>query len=83
MILEKQVLKRPLLGAGQLDRPIDILLVEDSSAIDPDLRHGANYQAVSILASLCNPSCSMASSRSLNFWILPVTVVGKCSVNRT
>ena len=37
--------------------------------------------AVSILATSSRPSSTMLISRIRNFWILPVTVVGKASTN--
>ncbi len=37
--------------------------------------------AVSIRAAAWRPSSSMLISRMRNFWILPVTVIGKCSTN--
>jgi hypothetical protein len=39
--------------------------------------------AVSIAATSCRPRSMIACSRILNFWILPVTVVGKLSTNFT
>ena len=39
------------------------------------------YQAVSMLAASWSPNSSMLISRILNFWILPVTVIGKLSTN--
>ncbi len=38
--------------------------------------------AVRIAAACPRPSSSTAASRILNFWILPVTVIGKASVKR-
>jgi len=37
--------------------------------------------AVRIPAAVCSPSSSTAASRILNFWILPVTVIGNSSTN--
>jgi hypothetical protein len=42
---------------------------------------GPRRQAVSIRAAAWRPSSSMLISRIRNFWILPVTVVGKASTN--
>ena len=39
--------------------------------------------AVSMAATSCKPRSRIACSRILNFWILPVTVVGKLSTNFT
>ena len=38
--------------------------------------------AVRMAAACASPNSSTACSRSLNFWILPVTVIGKASVKR-
>ncbi len=40
-------------------------------------------QAVWTAAASCRPSSSMAASRILYFWILPVMVIGKSSVTCT
>ncbi len=37
--------------------------------------------AVSVRAARWRPSSSIETSRILNFWILPVTVIGKASVS--
>src|SRR5262249_29771014 len=42
-----------------------------------------DVQAVSIEAALCSPNSSMDCWRIRNFWILPVTVMGKLSTNLT
>ena len=43
------------------------------------IRRGGH--AVSICAASSKPSSLIACSRRLNFWIFPVTVVGKLSTN--
>ena len=58
----------------------------------PSLHHPADYtalcgfihprrHAVRIAAASCSPSSSMVAWRMMNFWILPVTVIGKASTN--
>ena len=42
---------------------------------------GRPTHAVRMPAAASSPSSSMAASRILNFWILPVTVIGKPSTN--
>src|SRR3954469_21759241 len=43
----------------------------------------ARVQAVRVPAASARPSCSIDVSRILNFWILPVTVIGNSSTNTT
>ena len=45
-------------------------------------RRGAGGQAVVVLAASSSPSSVIDVSRILNFWILPVTVIGNSLVYR-
>ena len=45
--------------------------------------HNLPPYAVSMFAASCNLRISIASSRSLNFWILPLAVTGNESIKRT
>ena len=44
---------------------------------------GVHDYAVVIAAAVSRPSSLMLCSRMMNFWTLPVTVVGKASTNLT
>ncbi len=44
-------------------------------------RRSGAAQAVSMLAACCSPSSTMAASRILYFWTLPLTVIGYSSTN--
>src|SRR5207253_6259679 len=53
-------------------RPFDALRLDELPA---------DLHAVFTCAAFCNPNSSMDCSRILNFWILPVTVIGNASTN--
>ena len=49
----------------------------------PEIAVAALPYAVWIAAAFARPNSTIAASRNLNFWILPVTVIGKVSTNMT
>ena len=71
------------LAAG---RALDLLAGLDLAALDAlwdEVKRSASAQAVRVEAAPSRPSSATACSRILNFWTLPVTVIGNSSTNLT
>ncbi len=72
---QRQAILQPVTGQDADRR-------DNSGPIRTDL-HVLLHYAVSMRAALSKPSSLTACSRIKNFWILPVTVIGKASTNVT
>jgi hypothetical protein len=68
------------ISAGEVQRERCAMSASAPAAVDVDR---AFAHAGTIAAASVRPKCSIAASRSLYFWILPVTVSGNSVTNHT